>query len=147
MIRICFPLVRYTLKMPVPPADMPRLKNLACTVKRGESGRTRTANGSSNDSSISCSVKELSRLKGGLFQSNSILSAGMYFQRPCNVFTLYLHGSTGIVNRLFHYFCKMGGPKRETPNPKHQIPNSKTSQVPNPKSLRVHQQPRIHAEP
>src|SRR5207245_8252110 len=104
MIRICLPLVRYTLKMPVPPADIPRLKNLACTVKRGESGRTRTANGSSKDSSISCSVKELSRLKGGLFQSNSILSAGMYFQRPCNVFTLYLHGGAGIVNRLFRVF-------------------------------------------
>src|SRR6266566_3274559 len=101
MIRICFPLVRYTLKMPVPPADIPRLKNLACTVNRGESGSTRTANGSSKDSSISCSVKELSRLKGGLFQSNSILSVGMYFQRPCNVFTLYLHGGAGIVNRLF----------------------------------------------
>src|SRR5439155_20413456 len=134
MIRICFPLVRYTLKMPMPPADIPRLKNLACTVNRGESGSTRTANGSSKDSSISCSVKELSRLKGGLFQSNSILSAGIYFQRPCNVFTLYLHGSTGIVNRLFHFFAKWAVPsaKSQTPNPK-KIPNSKTSQVPNPK--------------
>src|SRR5467141_4623606 len=37
-------------------------------------------------------------------------------------------------------------PKHQTPNPK-KIPNSKTSQIPNPKSLRVHQQPRIHAEP
>src|SRR6266404_1814595 len=140
MIRICFPLVRYTLKIPVPPADIPRLKNLAWTVNRGESGSTRTANGSSNDSSISCNVKELSRLKGGLFQSNSILSAGMYFQRPCNVFTLYLHGSTGIVNRLFHFFAKWAVPsaKSQTPNTKSQKnPNSKTSQIPNPKSLRV----------
>ena len=55
-----------------PPADIPRLKNRACTENRGESGKSRIANGSSNDSSISCKVKELSRLKGGLFQSNSI---------------------------------------------------------------------------
>src|SRR5256885_16379724 len=70
---------------------MPRLKNLACSENRVESGSNLTANGSSNDSSISCSVKELSRLKGGLFQSNSMLLAGMSIQRPCNVFTLYLH--------------------------------------------------------
>jgi hypothetical protein len=50
---------------------MPRLKNLACTENRGESGNNRTAKGSSKDSSISRCVKELSS-KGGLFQSNSI---------------------------------------------------------------------------
>ena len=58
--------------MGVPPADIPRLKNRVWTENLGESGKTLTANGSSNDSSISCNVKELSRLKGGLFQSNSI---------------------------------------------------------------------------
>src|SRR5258707_5203800 len=89
MTRTCLPLVRYTLKMPTPPADIPRLKNLVCTENRGESGSKRTAKASSNDSSISCSVKELSRLKGGLFQSNSI-PAQLCIQSPCNVFTLYL---------------------------------------------------------
>src|SRR5260370_33729005 len=51
---------------------MPRLKNRAWTENRGVSGISRTAKGSSNDSSISCRVKEPSTLKGGLFQSNSI---------------------------------------------------------------------------
>src|SRR5436190_4497065 len=72
MIRTCFPFVRYTLKIPTPPADIPKLKKRVCTENRGESGSTRKAKGSSNDSSISRCVKELSRLKGGLFQSNSI---------------------------------------------------------------------------
>src|SRR2546428_12111723 len=90
--------------MPIPPADIPRLKNLACTENRGESGSSRTANGSSNDSSISCSVKELSRLKGGLFQSNSMLLAGMSIQRPLNVFTLYLHIGVRVVNGVFCFF-------------------------------------------
>jgi len=35
------PLVRYTLKIPTPPADMPRLKKRACTPNRGESGNSR----------------------------------------------------------------------------------------------------------
>src|SRR5713226_9911779 len=51
---------------------MPRLKERDCTAKREESGRSRTANGSSNDSSMSLMLKELLRLNGGLFQSNSI---------------------------------------------------------------------------
>src|SRR2546426_9425707 len=106
MTLTCLPLVRYTLKMPAPPADTPRLKNLACTENRGESGNSRTANGSSNDSSISCSVKELSRLKGGLFQSNSMLLAGMSIQRPCNVFTLYLHlGISGCQQEFLFFFA------------------------------------------
>src|ERR1017187_833585 len=90
MTRTCFPLVRYTLKIPTLPADMPRLKNLACTEKRGESGSTRKAKGSSNDSSISRCVKELSRLKGKLFQSNSISEPIVTYtpmQCPYNVFT------------------------------------------------------------
>src|SRR6185436_10142799 len=72
MMRTCFPFVRYTLKTPTPPADIPRLKKRVWTENRGESGSTRKAKGSSNDSSISRCVKELSRPKGGLFQSNSI---------------------------------------------------------------------------
>src|SRR5437870_12332748 len=123
MIRICFPLVRYTLKMPVPPADIPRLKNLACTVNRGESGSTRTANGSSKDSSISCSVKELSRLKGGLFQSNSMLLAGMSIQRPCNVFTLYLHlGISGCQQEFLVFLGSL--PQRDHSCKKLQDPST-----------------------
>src|SRR5690242_12998046 len=90
MTRICLPLVRYTLKIPVPELDIPRLKNLVWAVNLGESGSNRIAKGSSNDSSISCRVKELSRLKGGLFQSNSI-EVQLYIVRPCNVVTMYLH--------------------------------------------------------
>src|ERR1022692_229948 len=82
MRRTCFPLVRYTLKIPTLPADMPRLKNLAWTENRGESGSTRNAKGSSNDSSISRCVKELSRLKGVLFQSNSINYGPIAIQSP-----------------------------------------------------------------
>src|SRR6266516_4167966 len=72
MIRICFPLVRYTLNTPIPLTDRPKLKNLACTENRGESGNNLMANGSSNDSSTSRGVKELSHSKGALYQSNSI---------------------------------------------------------------------------
>src|SRR6266516_532598 len=72
MIRICFPLVRYTLNTPIPLTDRPKLKNLACTENRGESGNNLMANGSSNDSSTSRGVKELSHSNGALFQSNSI---------------------------------------------------------------------------
>src|SRR5580698_2462873 len=52
---------------------MPRLKYRDCTANRGVSGSKRTAKGSSNDSSICCCVKEPSKLKDGLFQSNSII--------------------------------------------------------------------------
>src|SRR6185437_16542714 len=72
--RTCLPLVRYTLKIPTPPADMPKLKNRACAENRGESGNSRSANGSSKDSSTSRCVKELSGPRGELFQSNSIKS-------------------------------------------------------------------------
>src|SRR6267378_5248189 len=72
MTRICFPFVRYTLNTPVPPAERPRLKNLACAENRDESGNNLMANGSSNDSSTSRGVKELSHSKGALYQSNSI---------------------------------------------------------------------------
>ena len=73
MIRICFPLVRYTLNTPIPLTDRPKLKNLACTENRGEPGNNLMANGSSNDSSTSRGVKELSHSNGVLFQSNSIM--------------------------------------------------------------------------
>src|SRR5690349_9754319 len=70
---------------------MPKLKNRACTENRAESGNTRKANGSSNDSSISRCVKELSSSKGGLFQSNSIDDELAVNQSPMqcryNVFT------------------------------------------------------------
>ena len=72
MTRTCFPFVRYTLNTPIPLADIPRLKNRACTENLGESGSNRIANGSSNDSSMSRNVNELSTLNGGLLQSNSI---------------------------------------------------------------------------
>src|ERR1041385_2176038 len=100
MIRTCRPLVRYTLKIPVPDTETPRLKNLVCTEKRGESGNNRIAKGSSNDSSISCKVKELSRLKGGLFQSNSI-ELQLYIVCPCNVFTMYLHMAAQVSTGFF----------------------------------------------
>src|SRR5580658_3352852 len=58
--------------MPVPSVETPRLKKRAWTAKRGESGKSRTAKGSSNDSSMDCSVRELSMLKGKFVQSNSI---------------------------------------------------------------------------
>src|SRR5580765_5629093 len=89
--------------MPTPPADMPRLKNRAWTENLGESGSTFKAKGSSNDSSISCRVKELSRLKGGLFQSNSILAVQLYIESPCNVFTMYLRMGRGFVNRFVDF--------------------------------------------
>ena len=57
---------------PVPFADFPKLKNRACTENRDESGINLTANGSSNDSSISRCVKEPLKSKDGLFQSNSM---------------------------------------------------------------------------
>src|SRR6516225_398531 len=88
--------------MPMPPTDMPRLKNLACTENLGESGKSRTAKGSSNDSSISCNVKELSRLKGGLFQSNSIV-VQLYIVCPCNVFTMYLRIRQLLSTELIHW--------------------------------------------
>src|SRR6516164_25867 len=103
MTRICLPLVRYTLKIPVPEPDAPRLKNLVWTENRGESGKSRIAKGSSNDSSISVNVKELSRLKGGLFQSNSIL-AQLYIVRPCNVVTMYLHKRAWVSTGFFNFF-------------------------------------------
>jgi hypothetical protein len=49
------------------------LKNRAWTENRAESGNSLTANGSSNDSSTSCGVKEPSHSEGALFQSNSIM--------------------------------------------------------------------------
>src|SRR5437867_3767048 len=116
IMRICFPLVRYTLKIPVPPADIPRLKNRAWTENLGESGNTRTAKGSSNDSSISRRVKELSRLKGGLFQSNSI-GAQLYVKRPCNVFTLYLRMAVLFRQPIFSFFCQKGS--NGQPDPLH----------------------------
>src|SRR6185437_6834987 len=61
-----------TLKTPIPPAERPRLKNLACAENRDESGNSLIANGSSNDSSTSRGFKELSHSKGVLDQSNSI---------------------------------------------------------------------------
>src|SRR5262245_1894694 len=76
--------------MPIPPADMPRLKNRAWAANRGESGNSRRAKGSSKDSSISLWVKELSGLFGRLFQSNSIKSRFVNqspLQCPYNVFT------------------------------------------------------------
>lgn len=58
------------------------------------------ANGSSNDSSTSRGVKELSHSKGGLFQSNSIRRLHLYIQCPSNVFTLYLHLPSQTVKRF-----------------------------------------------
>src|SRR6266508_1450987 len=59
----------------MPLAERPRLKNLACTENRGESGNSLMAKGSSNDSSTSRGVKELSHSDGVLLQSNSIRSS------------------------------------------------------------------------
>ena len=72
--RICFPFVRYTLNIPYPDADIPRLKYRDCSEKRGESGKNLQENGSSNDSSTSFEVNP-SHSNGKSAQSNSI-SAG-----------------------------------------------------------------------
>ena len=79
-------------KTPTPPTDMPRLKNLACTENRGVSGSNRTAKGSSNDSSISCRVKELSKLKGELFQSNSIRGLIVISTPPQCIYNVFTRG-------------------------------------------------------
>ena len=87
---------------------MPRLKKRACTLNRGESGISRTANGSSNDSSISRWLKE-PRSNGGLFQSNSTRDIGadqmcalpvLYSPPQCayNVFTRWQQISQGTFN-------------------------------------------------
>src|SRR2546426_571261 len=108
MTRICFPFVRYTLKTPMPLADRPRLKNLACTENRGESGNSLIAKGSSNDSSTSRGVKELSHSKGVLLQSNSMGSLTVY-QTPmlCNyiVFTRW----AGCCQRILQVRLKQNG--------------------------------------
>jgi hypothetical protein len=78
---------------------MPRLKYRAWAENRAESGSNLNANGSSNDSSTSRCVKELSGLSGELFQSNSIKSRFVTqtpMQCPYNVFT---HG--GFVCQIF----------------------------------------------
>src|SRR6185436_21012961 len=73
MMRKVLPFVRYTLNTPLPLAAIPRFTKRDCTEKREELGIKRTANGSSNDSSMSLKEREALRLKGGLFQSKSIL--------------------------------------------------------------------------
>src|SRR5215469_8660673 len=86
--------------MPIPPADMPRLKYRAWAVKRGESGSSRSANGSSKDSSTSRCVKELSGLTGELVQSNSIKSRIVTqspMQCPYNVFTHSRFSCQGLI--------------------------------------------------
>src|SRR6267378_8527775 len=112
MTRICFPFVRYTLNTPVPPAERPRLKNLACAENREESGNSLMAKGSSNDSSTSRGVKELSHSKGALFQSNSI--GGLIVnQTPMqchyNVITVRAVG----CQRNNHYFPKAKWPPQQ----------------------------------
>src|ERR1700751_6342373 len=93
--------------MPVPPADMPRLKNRAWTAKRGVSGSNRTAKGSSNDSSISCRVKELAKLKGGLFQSNSIRVQGFISPTQC-IYIVFTPGDLFCQGVKWHFFEKWG---------------------------------------
>src|SRR5436309_13342486 len=111
MTRICFPLVRYRLKMPNPLADLPKLKYLAWAENRGESGNKRTANGSSKDSSISCGVKDRLKSIGELFQSNSIVWS-IVRQSPmqCNyiVFTLAVHS----CQQIFSHLNKQNGHRR-----------------------------------
>ena len=103
-MRTCLPLVRYTLNTGEPLADMPRLKNRACTENRGVSGNSRMANGSSKDSSISCRVKELSKLKGGLCQSNSIFESECLFVAHAMylrcIYTVGAMLSTGKIEKV-----------------------------------------------
>src|SRR6266516_1327697 len=72
--------------MPLPLTETPTLKKRAWAANRAESGNSRMANGSSNDSSISLMVIELFRLKGGLCQSNSIKRCKVY---PSPIHCLY----------------------------------------------------------
>src|ERR1041384_4508795 len=81
--------------MPIPLADVPRLKNRALTENRGVSGNKRTANGSSNDSSISLCVKELFTSKGGLFQSNSILGLTVNNTPMQCIYIVFTHSVSG----------------------------------------------------
>src|SRR6185312_7930483 len=88
---------------------MPKLKYLAWAENRGESGSNRSANGSSNDSSTSRGVKELSALRGELFQSNSIKSRYVPhspMQCPYIVFTL----GDGHLSNGFSQLHRKSGP-------------------------------------
>ena len=66
---------------------MPRLKNRACTENRGESGKSRIANGSSNDSSISCKRQRAIQIEGRIIPIK--LHSGSNCK--CNAHAMYLH--------------------------------------------------------
>src|SRR5438045_7690396 len=72
------------VKTPVPRVEWPKLKFRDWVANRLESGSSLTAKGSSKDSSISWMLNEPLRLKGGLFQSNSICS--IFLDLQCNYF-------------------------------------------------------------
>src|SRR5262245_38214650 len=94
---------------------MPRLKNRACTENLGESGSNRTANGSSNDSSISLGVKELFISTGVFFQSNSIAGSIVY-QTPMQcIYFVFTHG-VFLRQELFSINHKKSG-RRERRRP------------------------------
>ena len=98
--RICFPFVRYTLNIPYPEVDIPRLKYRDCTEKRGESGKNLQENGSSNDSSTSFEVNP-SHSNGKSAQSKSIYAgANVPFCYTLSIHCHYIfeYSSTGSIH-------------------------------------------------
>src|SRR6516225_4039155 len=89
---------------------MPRLKNRAWVLKRGESGSSRSANGSSKDSSTSRCVKELSGLRGELFQSNSIKSRFVTHSPMHCPYIVFTHGGDYLSNDFHQLYRKSGPP-------------------------------------
>src|SRR6266496_4286884 len=79
--------------MPFPLTATPRLKKRAWAEKRAESGKSRMAKASSNDSSISLMLIEVLRLKGGLFQSKSI--------KRCKVYPAAIHCAYFVFTHRF----------------------------------------------
>src|SRR6185312_2495879 len=89
---------------------MPKLKNRACAENRGESGNSRSANGSSKDSSTSRCVKELSEPSGELFQSNSIKSRYVTHSPMHCPYIVFTHGGDYLSNDFRLTYRKSGPP-------------------------------------
>lgn len=110
MTRTCLPLVRYTLNIPIPVADRPMLKNLACAENLEASGNSLIANGSSKDSSISRSVKELSSMTAEVLAQSNSIQTHSYIKGKYIVNTLYLHPVMVFVNGFLPWLDSMKGP-------------------------------------
>src|SRR5690348_11817603 len=89
---------------------MPKLKKRAWAENRGESGNSRSANGSSKDSSTSRCVKELSGLRGELFQSNSIKSRYVIHSPMHCPYIVFTHAGDCLSNGFCQLDPKSGPP-------------------------------------